>query len=61
MQIKSAAKNFLVFGIIDLKTNTVKNRCESNIIKDRTGALDFTSGFSQENSTRWVNKLLLGN
>ena len=25
------------------------------------GAVDFTSGFSRENSIRWVNKLLLGN
>ena len=25
------------------------------------GAIDFTSGFSQRNSTPWVNKLLLGN
>ena len=25
------------------------------------GAVDFTSGFSWENSIRWVNKLLLGN
>ena len=24
-------------------------------------ARDFTSGFSRENSIRWVNKLLLGN
>ena len=25
------------------------------------GAVDFTSGFSRENSIRWANKLLLGN
>ena len=61
MQIKSAAKYFWVFGIIDLKTNAVKNRSESNMMKDRPGAVDFTSGFSRENSIRWVNKLLLGN
>ena len=25
------------------------------------GVVDFTCGFSRENSIRWVNKLLLGN
>ena len=61
MQIQSEAKYFCVFGIIDQKTNIVKNRSESNMIKDRPGGVDFTSGFSRENSTQWVNKLLFGN
>jgi hypothetical protein len=41
MQIKSAAKYFWVFGIIDLKTNTGKDRSESNMIKDRPGGRRF--------------------
>ena len=44
----------------------IKKKANSNIDlqiydgKIDPGAVDFTSGFSQENSIQWVNKLLLG-
>ena len=60
MQIKSVARYFWVFRIIDQKTKANKNRSQS-IRKIDPGAVDFISGFSRENSIRWVNKLLLGN
>ena len=41
MQIKSATKYFWVFVKVDLKTNMVKNRSESNMIKDRPGGRRF--------------------
>ena len=50
---------FWVFRIIYLKKR-IKIDLEANMIKIDPGAVDFTSGFSQENSIRWVNKLLLG-
>ena len=60
-QIKKKCKKvFLGFWNNRSEKNTVKDRYKSNMIKDRPGAVDFTSGFSRENSTRWVNKLLLG-
>ena len=47
MQIKEKANNNVDLKVYDGKIDP--------------RAVDFTSGFSQENSTRWVNKLLLGN
>ena len=46
MQIKKQAKSNIYLKIYDGKIDS--------------GAVDFTSGFSRENSIWWVNKLLLG-
>ena len=51
---------FWVFRIIYLK-KLIKIGLEANMIKIDPGAVDFTSGFSRENSIWWVDKLLLGN
>ena len=58
---KKCNKVFLGFW-----NNRTENKCRKRQIGKQyvkridPGAIDFTSGFSQENSTRWVNKLLLG-
>ena len=59
---KSAATYFWVFGIIDLKTKAAKRQIRKQYVgKVDPGAVGFTSSFSHEYSTQWVNKLLLGN
>ena len=47
MQINKKAKSNIDMKIYDEKRDP--------------GGVDFTSGLSQENCIRWVNKLLLGN